>query len=50
MSASSQSKKDKEMAAYLKAKGVKRTTCNCPICHHLVGLDNLEKHLRQCKG
>lgn len=28
--------KDKEMAAYLKKMGVKRTTGNCPLCHHTI--------------
>jgi len=50
MSLSSQKAKDAAMAAYMKAKGIKRTTCNCPICHHRVGLDNLESHIVTCKG
>jgi hypothetical protein len=32
------SAKDKQMAAYLKERGIQRTTGNCPICHHLVGV------------
>lgn len=35
MSAARQTK-DKEMAATLKRRGVKRTSGNCPVCHHSV--------------
>ena len=38
------------MAKYLKEKGIRRTTCNCPICHRQVGLQGLESHIRICKG
>ena len=50
MSKGSVSAANKSMAAYLKEKGVRRTTCNCPICHHRVGLSSLEDHIRNCKG
>lgn len=40
--------KDAAMAAELKARGVKRTTCRCPLCHGLVGLERLYGHLATC--
>lgn len=42
--------RDKEMAAYLKARGVRRTICNCPLCHRAVSLNGLENHIRTCKS
>lgn len=30
------SAKDKAMASHLKERGVKRTTGNCPLCHHTI--------------
>lgn len=50
MSLSNQKAKDAAMAAYMKAKGIRRTSCNCPICHHLVSLNALETHILTCKG
>lgn len=50
MSKGSVSSQNKAMAAYLKEKGIRRTTCNCPICHHRVSLSGLEDHIRNCKG
>lgn len=50
MSKGAISKKNKEMAAYLKARGVRRTGMNCPICHRQVGIGGFENHLRTCKG
>lgn len=50
MSKGSVSAHNKEMAKHLKARGVRRTTCRCPICHHLVGLSGLENHIRTCQG
>lgn len=41
--------KDAAMAADLKARGVKRTTGNCPICHRVVPNDGLHVTI-QCKG
>lgn len=38
------------MAARMKAEGVTRRTCRCPICHHLIGLSGLFSHLGGCKG
>jgi hypothetical protein len=35
MSKGSVSQKDKEMAAYLKEIGHKRTSARCPICHQI---------------
>jgi len=42
--------KDAAMAAYMKARGIKRTTLNCAICHGAVGIANYEGHLLSCKG
>lgn len=39
------STKDKEMAAYLKKIGHKRTTCRCPICNKIVSLQALYNHI-----
>lgn len=50
MSKGSVSSKNKEMAKYLKEQGIRRTAANCPICHHLVGLNNLQNHIVTCKG
>jgi hypothetical protein len=36
--------KDKEMAATLKKRGVKRTSGNCPMCHHSVPNGKLADH------
>lgn len=38
--------KDAAMAAYMKAKGIVRKSCRCPICHHEVNLNRLAEHLR----
>lgn len=43
------SQKDKEMAAYMKRMGVKRTTARCPICHKLVNLGSLSNHIFTCR-
>ncbi len=37
--------KDKAMAAYMKEKGIKRTTAQCPMCHHTVSLGSLPAHV-----
>lgn len=37
--------KDSEMAAMMKAKGIKRSTMKCPMCHKQVGIESLFKHL-----
>lgn len=50
MSLSNQKAKDAAMAAYLKARGVRRTGCACSICHRVVSLDSYEHHLLTCKG
>lgn len=48
--AANQRAKNQAMAQYMKAKGVTRNTCRCPICHHLVSLNSLFSHLSGCKG
>jgi len=35
--------KDKAMAAHLKAKGVRRTTMQCPMCHHLIAVGKMHE-------
>lgn len=51
MSARDRSAKDKAMAAYLRSKHVIRTTGNCPMCHHTVGLERaMVEHIRLCLG
>ncbi len=42
--------KNAEMAARMKADGIKRNTMNCPICHKLIGISSLYSHLgKSCK-
>lgn len=41
--------KDKEMAAFLKKHGVKRTQQNCPMCHHLIGVGSFVNHIPTCR-
>lgn len=41
--------KNQAMAAEMKAKKVDRHVCRCPICHHLIGLNNLYIHLGKCR-
>lgn len=38
------------MAAYMKAHGIERHTCNCPLCHARVSLNALYAHLGKCGG
>ena len=42
--------KNQEMAARMKAAGIKRNTCACPMCHRLVALNSLPSHILGCKG
>ena len=42
-------KKDQEMAAYMKAKGVKRTVCSCPICHRTAPLPFNDWSRHRCR-
>jgi hypothetical protein len=44
------SERDKEMAAELKRRGVKRTIGRCEICKHYIGVGGLPQHLMVCKG
>jgi hypothetical protein len=50
MSLSNQKAKDAAMAAYMKARGIRRTSLACAICHRTVGIDGYENHLVTCKG
>lgn len=45
MSKGDRSAKDKAMASMLKANGVVRDSCNCPVCHKHVSLKALPVHL-----
>jgi hypothetical protein len=40
--------KNQAVAAMMKAQGVKRNVCRCPICHKLVGVDSLYAHIGVC--
>ena len=40
--------KDSAMAAAMKAAGIERGVCRCPVCHALVGLGGLYSHLGRC--
>lgn len=48
--ASIQRAKDQARAADLRARGVVRTTCRCPICHRTVDLKHLPDHVGSCGG
>lgn len=50
MSKGAVSKRNADMAAYLKRRGIRRTMGACPICHHNVPLDALEGHILSCRG
>lgn len=41
--------KNQAMAAAMKAQGVERTTCLCPLCHGKVALSRLYTHILNCK-
>lgn len=50
-SAKQKQMRDKQMASYLKKMGVIRRTMNCPMCHHLVGIESsFINHIVGCKG
>lgn len=49
MAGQAKKNKDKEMAAYLKKKGVRRTTTQCPFGHHPVSVEALSGHLAVCR-
>jgi hypothetical protein len=42
--------KNQKMADYMKRKGIRRTTTQCPHTHHPVGLNSLVDHLRSCQA
>lgn len=42
--------KNQAQAAMMKAQGVKRNICNCPVCHSKVSLDHIYAHILNCKG
>lgn len=41
--------KNAAMAAAMKAAGIKRSSCLCPMCHAIVSLSALYGHLGKCK-
>ena len=45
MSASTRSAKDKQMAAYMKERGIRRTTGKCAICNAIVSLKQMYVHI-----
>lgn len=51
MSAGKQDRKhkDKAMAAYMKTKGITRTTKQCPMCHHTIGINVSIHPAANCK-
>jgi hypothetical protein len=40
--------KNQAVAAMMKAQGIKRNVCRCPVCHKVVGVDSLYHHLATC--
>lgn len=50
MSKGSVSGRNKEMAKYLKEKGIRRVTGGCPICHKSISLNRMGDHIRTCNG
>ena len=42
--------KDSAMAARMKQLGIERRSGNCPICHHMVNLPNMNNHITTCRG
>lgn len=50
MSKGSVSQHNAAMAKYLAAKGIHRTSGNCPICHNNVSLNRMGDHILSCKG
>jgi hypothetical protein len=50
MAGQAKKNKDKEMAAYLKKKGVTRNTTQCPFHHGPVPLSTLSAHIQTCRG
>ena len=50
MSGQDKANQNKKMAAMLKAQGVVRRRCRCPICHRVVQLEALPIHMLQLCG
>lgn len=45
------SKRDKEMAAYMKKMGIERTTQMCPLCYRIVSRESYKSRFRHmCRG
>jgi hypothetical protein len=49
MGKAEQKAKDSARAAYMKEKGIRRTTTRCPLCYHIVPIP-LDRHMSTCKG
>lgn len=45
MPASERKNKDANMAAYMKRKGIQRTTQRCPICYKIVANKMFDQHI-----
>jgi len=41
--------KNQAMAAMMKAQGIERQICRCPVCHNAVAIHRLYAHLTTCK-
>jgi len=42
--------KNQAQAAAMKAQGIVRKTCACPICHNLIAINNYQAHTATCGG
>lgn len=42
--------KNQKMAEYMRKRGIRRTSTQCPFGHHAVGLNVLVSHLQTCKA
>jgi len=45
MSKGSVAEKNRAMAAYLKERGVRRTSGRCPVCNKVIGINALQGHI-----
>lgn len=41
--------KDQAMAEYMKKKGITRTTKQCPMCHHTIGINVMMHPAANCQ-
>ena len=51
MGSKKQAEASRNMAKWMKDKGITRTTTRCPVGYHTISLSDLHNHLRgNCKG